>query len=36
MTNLELHDFILRHKEFQGGDITIHWLEQALEARTAS
>jgi acetyl-CoA carboxylase biotin carboxylase subunit len=34
-TNLELHDFILRHEEFQGGDITIHWLEQALEARAA-
>ena len=35
-TNLELHDFILRHEAFQGGDITIHWLEQALEARASS
>ncbi|MGB1159983.1 MAG: acetyl-CoA carboxylase biotin carboxylase subunit [Alphaproteobacteria bacterium] len=35
-TNLELHDFILRHDEFQGGDITIHWLEHALEVRASS
>ena len=35
-TNLELHDFILRQEAFRSGDITIHWLEQALEEREAA
>ena len=35
-TNLELHAFILRQEAFRSGDITIHWLEQALEEREAA